>query len=341
MAKSRKSVTMAAIAKEMGVSVVTVSKALSDQKGVSQKLKADILEKAKELGYELPGLREKKTYTIGVILAQRYLDDFGSFYWRMYQEVVAWAGKRHLFVIYENITEEMAKKNLMPHMVTEKKIDGLLLIGNPGFEYSDFLEKNAGLPLVFLDFYNKRETVDCVISDGFYGSYLLTNYLLEKGHRKIGYVGTLYATDSITDRFLGYTKALLERGITPREDYIIPDRDVETGLRENYPEYRFPGDMPTALVCNCDFIANLVIRDLLRKGYQVPGEVSVVGFDNDPNPAFAELPLTTYEVDMGAMAGKAVNYLVKRMEGEVTNPGIHIVKGKLVEKDSVRALERK
>ena len=76
MAKSRKSVTMADIAKEMGVSVVTVSKALSDQKGVSQKLKADILEKANELGYELPGPREKKTYTIGVILAQRYLDDF-------------------------------------------------------------------------------------------------------------------------------------------------------------------------------------------------------------------------------------------------------------------------
>lgn len=334
MAKARKSVTMADIAKALDVSIVTVSKALSDQKGVSERLRQEIFEKARELGYEIAA--PNRDYTIGVVLAERYLDDFASFYWRMYQEVVVKAGKRHLFVIYESITEEMTKEKRLPNMVKEKKVDGLILIGNPGFGYSEYLEKNSGLPIVFLDFYNKAETVDCIISDGFYGAYILTNYLFDKGHTKIGYVGTLFATESITDRYLGYMKSLMEHGITPKKEYLIPDRDVETGLRENYKEFNFPKDMPTALVCNCDFIAGLVIRALREKGIRVPEDVSVVGYDNDRNPATGDIGITTYEVDIAAMAGKAVKYLVQLLSGENKAPGIHIVKGRLVEKESVK-----
>lgn len=334
MAKPRKSVTMADIAGALGVSIVTVSKALSDQKGVSEKLRQEIFDKAKELGYELPS--QAKDYTIGVVVAGRYLDDFASFYWRMYQEVVNKAGKKHLFVIYESLTEDMTKGKILPNMVKEKKVDGLILIGNPGFGYSEFLQKKAGLSVVFLDFYNKSADVDCIISDGFYGSYLLTNYLFDKGHSKIGFVGTLFATESITDRYLGYVKSLMEHGVEVNSKYVIPDRDVDTGLRENYKEFAFPKDMPTAFVCNCDFIAGLVMKALQEKGYRVPEDISVVGYDNDRNPAVSDMGITTYEVDVAAMAGKAVKYLLLLMTGENKEPGIHIVKGKLVEKESVK-----
>lgn len=333
MAKSRKSVTMADIAKQLDVSIVTVSKALSDQKGVSEKLKKTILETAKELGYEMSG--SSKGYTIGIILADKYLDNGTSFYWKMYQEIVGMAGKRHLFVMYENITMEMTKNNIMPNMIVQKKVDGLILIGNPGFGYSDYLVENAGVPVVFLDFYNKTDTVDCVISDGFYGAYQLTNYLIQKGHRHIAYVGTLFATESITDRYLGFTKAMMENGLPVKKEDVIADRDVHTGLRPDFSTIKLPKVMPTALVCNCDFIAGLMITELKNRGLRVPEDISVVGYDNDRNPAANDLGITTYEVDVSAMAQKAVHYLTLSMNGEQKEPGIHIVKGKLVEKDSV------
>jgi len=333
MAKARKSVTMADIAKQLDVSIVTVSKALSDQKGVSEKLRKTILDTATELGYEFGG--SSKTYTIGIVIADKYLDNGTSFYWKMYQEIVGMAGRRHLFVMYESISMEMTKNNSMPKMVEQKKVDGLILVGNPGFAYSDYLVQNAGLPVVFLDFYNKTDSVDCVISDGFYGAYQLTNYLIEKGHTRIAYVGTLFATESITDRYLGYTKALMENGLPVESEYVIPDRDVQTGMRPDYATLKFPKKMPSALVCNCDFIAGLMIAELRNRGYRVPEDISVVGYDNDRNPASNELGITTYEVDVTAMAEKAVQYLHLCMTGNQKEPGIHIVKGKLVEKDSV------
>lgn len=71
--------------------------------------------------------------------------------------------------------------------------------------------------------------------------------------------------------------------------------------------------MPTAFVCNCDFIASLVIKSLTERGYRVPEDVSVVGFDNFLYPSnLTDVPITTYEVDMKEMAKGAINTIIKR-----------------------------
>ena len=67
-----------------------------------------------------------------------------------------------------------------------------------------------GIPYIFMDFYDEHNAVDSVVSDSVYGSYLLTDYLIKKGHKKIGFVGDIYATSSILDRYIGYYKALVQ-----------------------------------------------------------------------------------------------------------------------------------
>lgn len=92
-----KAVKLADIAKRVGVSAVTVSKALSDQKGVGDELRAEIKKIAVEMGYIQPYARiqeEKKYYNIGVIVAGRYFDQTNSFYWLMYQELTTVVGGR-------------------------------------------------------------------------------------------------------------------------------------------------------------------------------------------------------------------------------------------------------
>lgn len=339
MAKMKKTVKMADIADRLGVSTVTVSKALSGQKGVSEEMRAKIRNLAETMGYKTPAAvkekRPRRSYNIGVLISDRYLANFDSFYWKLYQEVADQAIQNECFTLFEIISEEMEENRQMLRLLEEKKVNGLIVIGKPGYEYGDYLRKNAGMPLVFLDFYETDVSVDCFISDGFYGTYVLTNYLIDRGHREIAYVGTLFSTESITDRYLGYVKSLMEHGITPRQEYLIEDRDVKSGLRDNYNHFAFPEKMPTAFVCNCDFIASIVIKALEEKGFRVPEDISVVGYDNYLYPGLCDVDITTYEVDIREMARGAIETLLKKLNGENYKRGIHIVEGHLVEKKSV------
>lgn len=336
MAKMKKAVTMSDIAKRLDVSTVTVSKALSGQKGVSDEMRDIIKEMAISMGYTAKHSLMKESYNIGVLISERYLSAHDSFYWKMYREVADYAIHKNSFTMFEIVSEAMEEQNVMPKLLEENKVVGLIIIGSPGYDYMDYLKQVNRIPMVFLDFYDKDNIVDCVISDGFYGSYILTNYLFDKGHKDIAYVGTLFSTESITDRYLGYIKALIEHGVEPRKDYLIEDRDVRTGLREEGFTYKFPEKMPTAFVCNCDFIASMLIKVLQEKGYRVPQDVSVVGYDDFLYPdSVAEVGITTYQVDIKEMAKAAINVLVKKLNGEPYNKKVHIVEGHMVEKKSV------
>lgn len=93
-----------------------------------------------------------------------------------------------------------------------KKVDGLIILGDMTKPYIEQIEKEGGVPVVCLDFYNDAVGLDTVISNSFYGTYALTNYLFSMGH-KIAYVGTVGMTNSITDRYLGYLKSMMEHGM--------------------------------------------------------------------------------------------------------------------------------
>ena len=343
MANSRKAVTMSDIAAKAGVSTVTVSKALSGQKGVGDEMREKIIELARDMGYRLSGKSlnaEEAGFRIGVLIPAGALCTFDSFYWRLYQAVSEKAMQKNCFTGYESLTEEMIENNCLPRLVTDRMVDGLIMIGRQKDGYARFLRENAQMPIVYLDFYENGTEVDSFISDSFYGTYLLTDYLFEKGHRKIAYVGSLFTTESITDRYMGYLKAMMEHGQKVPEDYCIPDRVVHGDSMDNFTEFALPGKMPTAFVCNCDYTASLLISYLEGKGFKVPDDISVVGFDNFPGERYFGVGITTYAADIPALAKEAVKSLIRQMSGEKVKKGIHIVEGCLVEKESVRDIAK-
>ena len=341
MAKSRKAVTMSDIAKRVQVSTVTVSKALSGQKGVSEEVREQIAMLAKEMGYRFPKSREPKerrSFRIGVLISESTRGENDSFYWKMYQAVSQKAMEQSCFTGYEGLTEEITRGKCLPKLITEQDVEGLIVIGRPEHGYGVWLSEKAGIPVVFLDFSENGSDVDSFISNGFYGSYLLTDYLIEAGHEKIAFVGTVLATESITDRYMGYHKALLEHGIKERTDYVVPDRSLQSGTMGLLQDFALPEDMPTAFVCNCDVTAEQLVRKLKARGLCVPEDVSVVGFDNYPGSLYSEVGITTYEVDIPAMAEAGVNSLIRQMNGEEIVKGLHVMDGKLIEKESVGRL---
>ncbi|MGN0505404.1 MAG: LacI family DNA-binding transcriptional regulator [Lachnospiraceae bacterium] len=333
-----KPVKMADIAAKLNVSTVTVSKALSNQKGVSDEVRDRIKKLALEMGYQKPNGKQeerRQSFNIGVLVPEGYIVKYETFYWEMYQEINMTAVHNNSFVMLEVLSGADEKSMVPPKLLKESKVDGLIVLGGLQSSYLTMIREHYSTPTVYVDFYDPYIKEDSVISNSFYGTYVLTNYLFEKGHENIAFVGTVLATNSITDRYLGYVKSLAEHGKKVREDWVIDDRDRE---RHNYENVRLPEEMPTALVCNCDMTASRVIRTLREAGYRVPEDVSVVGFDDFLYPGLCDIPLTTYAVNMTGMAESGVKLLLKKMTGRETSKGMHLIEGRFVERESVKAI---
>ena len=332
-----KDVTLADIAAKVGVSNVAVSKALSGKQGVSEELRNKIKDIAKEMGY-VSNVSAKVTISetgnIGVIIPENYYEDTISFYGCFYKKIVRALYENNYYGILELLTKEDEKAVNMPKVMQDEKVDGLIFLGQLDKEYIEKMAKQTDLPVFFLDTYVPFVEFDTIISNGYYGAYQLTNYLIEHGHRKIGFVGSVDATSSIADRYWGYRHSLRENKIEFKSEWEIPDRDDDG---KTFDKILSSPEGMDAFVCNCDFVAHILIRNLEESGYRVPDDVSVVGFDNFLPTGMEEHKITSYEVDMESMAGLCVKSLIKKINHKKYAGGIQIITGKMIKKQTVKS----
>ncbi len=331
-------VTMQDIADIFNVSKVTVSKALNNKEGVSDELKEKIQEKAIELGYRFNSiarsLKDNATYNIGVVVAERFIgDNANAFYMSFYQQISKQLDEKGYSAILHQLSQDDENQLVLPRIYNDNKVDGLILLGQVHDDYVDLMTK-INIPVMFLDFYDEHANVDAVITDNFYGAYEMTNYLFKEGHRKIAFLGNIYSTSSIQDRFLGFYKSLLEHKVKLDDSYIISDRDDHG----DYIEIIMPEDRPTAIVCNCDQIAHQLIMKLNGLGIKVPDDISVVGFDNDIYATITTPQITTIEVNIKEMSESVINRMLQKIQDKDTHFGRIAIKGTIIYRDSVKAL---
>lgn len=328
-----RNVTMQDIADKLNISKVTVSKALSDKEGVSEELKARIKKLADEMGYRYntvaKAMKEGCSYNVGVIVAEHFVGGTPSFYLNFYQHISSSLERYGYYGILQVLNENDEINLNLPKLYCDKKVDGFIVLGQIRKEYIELL-KTIDVPVIFLDFYEEHNEFDCIIMDNFYSSYEITNYLVRLGHKEIGYVGDIYATSSIQDRFLGYYKSLLEHGIKFNEEYIINDRD-KSGT---FIELSLPAKLPTAFVCNNDVIAYRLIIQLKELGYDVPKDISVVAFDNTICSSISNPPITTVEVNMEEMAKTAAKFIVNKIKNSDKKYGMVSIRGRIIYRES-------
>lgn len=327
-----KKVKMADIAQRAGVSTVTVSKALAGKDGVSEAVREKIQALAAEMGYQVkvPAPEEYGGEMVGVLISERFLRPNESFYWTMYERVLDKLTHRGMFGMIERVSLTDEAEKTIPMLVQSKRVQALIAIGSFALDYLQMI-RCLGLPVVQMDNYHPQSGLDTVISDGYYGMYIMTDYLLRRGHRDVAYLGRIGATSSITDRYFGYCRALQENGIPIREDWVLSDRDDDGNWQFTIPE-----QMPTAFVCNCDAVAYHLIRQLTERGWRVPEDVSVVCFDNYLFSELASPRVTCYGVDVDGMAQVGVDQLCRRWREPGAEISFQVVAGHLVEKESVR-----
>ncbi|QDA27160.1 LacI family DNA-binding transcriptional regulator [Paenibacillus polymyxa] len=337
--RMKSNVTMRDIADKLGISSVTVSKALNDKDGVSEELKERIKTLAGEMGYRFntvaKSMKEGLTYNIGVVIPERFTGPGQSFYLHIYQQISRALEPYGYYGILHILHREDEEQLNLPRIYYDRKVDGFILLGQVSKPYIELVQ-TMDQPKMFLDFYDEHADIDSVVTDNFYGAYELTNYLIAQGHRDIAYVGNIYSTSSIQDRFLGYYKSLLEHRLPLRNEWVLSDRDDEG----SYVEMDLPQPLPTAFVCNCDQVAHNLVHQLIGLGYRVPEDCSVVGFDNDVYATLIVPQLTTVGVDIEQMARTAVDSIMKKISHPGSRFGRVLVQGHIVYRDSVQPLER-
>lgn len=331
----RKEVRLEHIAAEVGVSIVTVSNALKGKKGVSDEMRRRICETAERMGYRAAVSESKKShaYLVGVVVAERYVKQFPSFYMDIYKRVAQEVAKRGSMTILEVVNEEQERMVHGFSAFQGIEISGMILIGEMNRAYIAELTQEFHVPVVCVDCYDVLENIEYIVTDSYGGMEQMTEVLLDEGHEKLVFVGTPGATGSITDRYMGFCKALEKRGIEVNADNLLNDR-VANGY-DYQIDVELPDVLPDGFVCNCDKTARVLIEKLLERGVRIPEDVSVVGFDHYYSQVQSGLELTTYENDEKVIAHISVSTLMKKLEGRKKTSGVRIVEGKIVYGNSV------
>lgn len=332
-----KNVSMDEIAKLFNVSKVTISKALNDKPGVSDSLRGEIKRKAEELGYRINSaarsLKTNKSYNIGILIAERYIKVEGSYYYGVCGKLTTHLSEVGYSTIMETLSNDKEKTLTFPMMYLDNKIDGLIILGQLSHQYLMLFE-NFSIPVIFFDFYENDSTVDSVVLDNYYAGFEMTKLLIEQGHKEIGFLGNIYSTSSIKDRYLGYYRALLEYKIPLNQEYIISDRD-DMGMLQDVES---PKKMATAYVCNNDQGAYYLIKGLNDRNIKVPDDVSIVSFDNTLYSSLSNPQITTYDNNVEEMVSVACKVIIKKLSVKEKKYDRILVKGFIVNRDTVKKI---
>lgn len=334
---NEKVVKMQDIANKLNVSTVTISKALNDKGGVSLALQHKIRSTAEEMGYKINrAARTMKTglkYNVGIVIPSYFFNKTNSFYLYYLRCLLDELNQHDYYGMVQFIDQEQRLNLILPKFCEERLVDGIIFLGQISREYI-LAVKTIGLPIVLSDFYDSIDGIEAVAANNVNNSYELTNYLFSLGHQEIGFVGNITATSSIQDRYLGYTKALIEHGYDINPSWVINDREEE---QQVFSVFSLPDKMPTAFICNSDEVAYKFILCLKQHKISVPKQCSVAAFDNTIYAQVSDPTITTVEVDVENMAKLTVGKMLDKINDKLKGYGNIFLDGKIIQGNSTKA----
>ncbi|MCL5772183.1 MAG: LacI family transcriptional regulator [Actinobacteria bacterium] len=297
------------IARELGISESTVSRALSDHPKISNSTKEEVRQAANELNYQpdliAKSLKLKQTKTIGVIIS----DITNPFYPEIIKGAEDVANKNSLNIFLCNSDYNRERQQNYLKVLAGKRVDGIIIspIGEK-YEIINFLIKNR-IPFVLIDIKPaiKIET-DCVYADTEYGAYIGVKHLIELGHKKIAIINGPIVNSPCKQLKSGYMKAIEEDKIPINEKYLKEcNLKTEGGYRAVKELLKLgKEEIPTAAIFISDITAIGAYDAIYESNMKIPDDFSILGYDDIPGAKYFFPPLTTvaqpkYELGETAM----------------------------------------
>lgn len=307
--------TIKDIAKELGVSYASVSRALNGKKGVSEKTRASIEKKAKELGYQpndlARGLVNKVSKTIGVIIP----DITNPFFSEIVKGIIE-ASKRENYDIFLCVSNwDPDREASYLKALRKKQVDGIII--KPSRDQEEGIYNEIKLPLVILESWDQVGNGCAISLDNDKGGYLATRHLIDCGYKNIGFLAGKEESLSSRQRKNGWQRALKDAGMKENENNIVYTQfSIDGGYEATKKLLEMDGTVDAIFSAN-DVIALGALQYLSENDILVPEEIGVIGFDNITYARLPQIMLTTVNqpvFDMGTIAFDAVVNILQGKE---------------------------
>jgi LacI family transcriptional regulator len=338
MRRKKRSITILDVANAAGVSVSTVSRVLNDKDDIAPETYERVKNIISQMGYTSSlaarSMRSTRKNVIGLIMPD--------------------AGEPFSIEVMKGVNDEIADSDYDLIMYTcgdfskhfaadrEKKFvallnnsitDGVIVVTPAAIHF------NTDAPVVAIDPRYESSEYPSVISTNRDGAMTAMNYLIELGHRRIGFISGRFDLKSADRRLRGYKDSLLKAGIPIDSDLIVQgDFTAEFGLICARQLLNLPIP-PTAIFAANDQSALGAYQAAQEAGLTIPADLSIVGFDNIPDAALANPGLTTIDQSIQEMGKIAFQMLIKLIEGESMEQMIAKTSTRLVVRESCRALQ--
>ena len=312
--------TLKDIAEKANVSKSTASKALNDYRGeVSSEVKDKVIKIAKELGYQpnssARSLRIKKTNAVGLVIPLPTVYVITSPY---FVELILSVEKnlkaKGYHLIFSTFDTKEKQEIVLSNIFDKSKLDGLLMVGSPiDDQYIKRLDE-SDFKVVLIGRYYGLKRIKWVDINNKTSAYEAVKYLLNLGHKNIGFIGGPKNFYNRRDREEGYKEALKEYGIDFNEQYIKEIDLTETEGERVMGEMLSLKERPTAVLTHNDGTAAGAMKAAGKKGLSVPDDLSVMSFSDGTKLADTNPPLTTMKIPVDKISEEAAKSLIDMIE---------------------------
>lgn len=332
-------VSVRKISEVTGFSPATVSNALNRKRGVNKETAETIMKVAEELGYRTGDKIKKIRFVIfrrnGLII------DDSTFHPTVIEGVERQAKLLGYETLFCHVDIGDPEYQVQLREILNDTESAVVLLGTEMMEEDFEPYTHAKNQIILLDGWSDRYSFDGVLISNTDSAAKAVEYLADNGHREIGYLRGDFRIQAFRYREIGYRRMMESRGLEIRPEFIATvGTKLNTaceGMRRYLDEV---SEVPTAFFADNDIIAIGAMQALKEYGYDIPGDVSVIGFDNVPFGAVADPPLTTinvYKQEMGEMAVRELLFAIENKSRIKTK--IQVCTD-FVERDSVRRLSK-
>ena len=330
------------IARELGISVATVSRALKNSPRISEERRAAIQQYAKEHNFVPNAIAESLRYArvqpikvIGVIIPE-----FTHFYFSsVLSGIEEEAYSRGYRIMVAQSEERYEREVKICQSFYENKVCGIIVSQAKDTQKYDHFRmlQEAGMPLVFYDRICTGINASRVVVDDYMGAYNAVSYLIETGCTRIAYYGSSMNLEISKNRFNGYKDALLKHGLTfdPSMTYICDNRDDAEVITPDVLQQETP---PDAFFAVNDDTAIGIMYTAKRMGFKVPDDISICGFTNGQRAVACDPMLTTVEQRGRRVGEEAAAILIDKVEGHIDAEQVvkRVVRTKLIVRGTTR-----
>lgn len=322
-----------------GFSPATISNALNHKKGVNKDTAEKILKVAQDLNY----VNESRITKIKFVIYKKngLIIDNSPFFPAVIEGVERQAKALGYETVFYNLDRKSPNYEEQVKQLLEDTSVAVILLGTELTEDEFKLYENPKCYMILLDGWSDTITFDSVLISNTDSARKAVEYLIQNGHKKIGYLRGDFRIQAFKYRSIGYKRAMSQNNLTVDPKYTFTIGTTTESAYKDMSEYlKKTSDLPTAFFADDDVIALAAMRALQEHGYKIPEDISIIGFDNIPFCEISNPRLTTIHVFKQEMGEIAVRRLLDHIKLDCRVKAKIQVCTEFVERESVRNLNK-